>query len=330
MQPYFRDGQLTLWHGHSGDVLTRLESGSVDCIITSPPYYGLRSYLPDDHPDKGAEIGTEATLPQYVTALAEVFREARRVLADDGTLWLNLGDSYVHRRASGPQGSTGERAERTFTAAGSGGWAGMPDKNLMGVPWRVAFALQDDGWILRNSIIWNKLNGMPASVTDRLTNRHENVFLLSKSPDYWFDLDAIREPHADSSLRRAAPHRAQPARSAREGDPYDGVAPAQTLRLDQMNHPPGRNPGDVWSLPTKPFPAAHFAVMAPELAERCLLAGCRPGGTVLDPFSGSGTTGLVAAKHGRRFVGIDLNEGYLDLSLQTRLAQPGLMWEQSA
>ncbi len=309
--PYYQDDHVTLWHGDALDVLRRMESGSVDCVVTSPPYYGLRDYGVD------GQLGAEDSPTEYVENMRVLFAEARRVLADDGTLWINLGDSYVHRRASGPQGATGERAERAFTAAGAGGWVGMPDKNLMGVPWRVAFALQDDGWTLRNDIIWHKPNAMPESVTDRLSTRHEHLFLLTKSRRYWFDLDPIREKHADSSIARSG--RAFTADTHRD---YTGAA--QTLNPAQFVNAAGKNPGDVWSIGTQPFSGAHFAVFPLELPERCILAGCKPGGTVLDPFSGSGTTGLAAAKHGRRYVGIDLNANYLDLSLRTRLQQPGL------
>lgn len=315
--PYYTDDHVTLWHGDAAATLAALPDASVDCIVTSPPYYGLRDYGVD------GQLGAEASPAEFVAALVAVFHEARRVLADDGTLWLNLGDSYAaagqahrpeqHEPAAGP-----DRAAHAEPARQA---VDRPSKSLLGIPWRVALALQDDGWILRNDIIWAKPNAMPESVADRLSSRHEHVFLLTKNPRYWFDLDAVREPHAEASVRRAAPHRAAPGRSAREGLPYGGVAPAQTMRLDQMNHPAGRNPGDVWNLPTQPFPAAHFAAMPPALAERCILAGCKPGGVVLDPFSGSGTTGMVATKHGRRYVGIELNEEYIDLSLRTRLAQ---------
>lgn len=199
----------------------------------------------------------------------------------------------------------------------------LPQKNLLGIPWRVAFALQDDGWILRNAIVWAKGNSMPESVKDRLSGRYEMVFMFSKRARYWFDLDPIREPHSEVSIKRAQPHRADPGRSAREGKPYAGVA-AQTLKVEQMNHPGGRNPGDVWNINTQPFTAAHFAVFPPELPTRCILAGCKPGGTVLDPFSGSGTTGLAAQRTGRRYVGIDLSADYLDLSLRTRLKNQAL------
>ncbi|MBN0039361.1 site-specific DNA-methyltransferase [Cellulosimicrobium cellulans] len=333
---FHADEQVTLWHGDAAAVLAKLEPGSVDCVVTSPPYFGLRDYGVD------GQLGLEESPAEYVAALVEVFREVRRVLADDGTVWLNLGDSYAAKARGSDAGWDKSRLTNPGTVQKAqaaalrktgerhrGQRAGIGEKNLFGIPWRVAFGLQDDGWTLRNDIIWAKPNAMPESVTDRLANRHEHVFLLTKSPRYAFDLDAVREPHADVSVRRAAPHRADPGRAHREGKPYaDGNA--QTLRLDQMNHPGGRNPGDVWVIPTQPFPGAHFAAMPLALAERCLLAGSRPGGTVLDPFSGSGTTGLAATRHGRRYVGIDLNEDYLRLSIETRLAQPGLAWEVTA
>ena len=324
MTTYYQDAHVTLHHGDALGVLTDLPDRSVDCIVTSPPYFGLRDYGVD------GQIGAEPSPGEFVAALVAVFREARRVLADDGTLWLNLGDSYVHKKASGPQGRDGERATRTFTADAAGGWSGLPDKNLLGIPWRVALALQDDGWTLRNEIIWHKPNAMPESVADRLSNRHEHLFLLTKQPRYWFDLDPIREPRSEVSIKRATPHRSPAGKAAREGLPYAGIASPQTLALSQMMHDGGRNPGDVWTIATQPFTEAHFATMPPALAERCIQAGCRPGGTVLDPFSGSGTTGLAAARHGRRYVGIDLNADYLDLSLRTRLAQPSLTTEASA
>jgi site-specific DNA-methyltransferase (cytosine-N4-specific) len=252
-----------------------------------------------------------------------LFSEVRRVLADDGTLWLNIGDSYVHKKQSGPQGVAGERAGRTFTAQGSGGWSGLPDKNLLGVPWRVAFALQDDGWILRNDIIWAKPNGMPNSVTDRLSTKHEHLFLMTKSGRYWFDLDPIRQPHAESSLARfATPIKFQHPSADNNGQ-RGGL---------EAGHTPehGTNPGDVWPVPIQPFTEAHFVVMPPDLARRAILAGCKPGGTVLDPFSGSGTTGMVAGQNGRRYVGIDLSRDYLDLSLRTRLAQSALDFGEGA
>ena len=279
---------------------------------------------------KPAEIGAEPSPAEFVAALVAVFREARRVLADDGTLWLNLGDSYVHKKASGPQGRDGERATRTFTADAAGGWSGLPDKNLLGIPWRVAFALQDDGWILRQEIIWSKRNCMPEAVTDRPSRSHETVFLLSKRPRYWYDADAIREDsdpdqqaHND---RYAKVYEAQADRAASTGQPGN----VSSAGIHAQPGKPGRNARSVWTISAQPFAEAHFATMPPTLAERCIQAGCKPGGTVLDPFSGSGTTGLAAARHGRRYVGIDLNADYLDLSLRTRLAQPSLITEASA
>ena len=312
---------------YCGDALTVLKTlpdNSVNCCITSPPYYALRDYGVD------GQIGAEPSPAEFVAALASVFREARRVLADDGTLWLNLGDSYVHKKASGPQGRDGERATRTFTADAAGGWSGLPDKNLLGIPWRVAFALQDDDWILRQEVVWSKRNCMPEAVTDRPSRSHETVFLLSKRPRYWYDADAIREDsdpgqqaHND---RYAKVYEAQADRAASTGQPGN----VNSAGIHARPGKPGRNARSVWTISAQPFAEAHFATMPPALAERCIQAGCKPGGTVLDPFSGSGTTGLAAARHGRRYVGIDLNADYLDLSLRTRLAQPSLTTEASA
>lgn len=285
MNVHYEDEQTVLRHGDARTVLATLSDQSVDCIVTSPPYFGLRDYGVD------GQIGAEATPAEFVAAMVAVFREARRVLADDGTLWLNLGDSYnAHpgqRKVSDKAGAK-QASKRGSTGSPSRHVEGLPAKNMIGIPWRVAFALQDDGWILRNDIIWSKPNAMPESVTDRLSTRHEHLFLFTKSPRYWFDLDPIREVAVTDVGGK------------------------------------GRNPGDVWAIPTQPFAEAHFATMPPALAERCVQAGCKPHSTVLDPFSGSGTTGYAAAKHDRRYIGIDLNAEYLDLSLRTRLAQPAL------
>lgn len=276
MSVYYQDEGVTLLQGDSLEQARTLPDGSVDCIVTSPPYYGLRDYGTE------GQYGLEDTPAAYVETMRALFNELRRILADDGTLWLNLGDSY-----------------------GKG-------KQLMGVPWLVAFALQSDGWVLRSSIIWNKPNMMPESVTDRPASRHELVFFMTKSEQYHFDLDAIREPHSAESIARSSRNFA--------GDKQRGYAGgAQSLNPDQFVHKSGKNPGNVWTIPTKPFPGAHFAAMPPELARRCIVAGCKPGGTVLDPFSGSGTTGLVAQENGRKYIGIDISADYLKLSLETRL-----------
>jgi site-specific DNA-methyltransferase (cytosine-N4-specific) len=299
------------------------------------------------------QMGAESSPAEYVEGMRALFAQVRRVLADDGTLWLNLGDSY-----SGSWGNRGRKPERgtqravngpmmtpvhdgRYPSAGSNTGAvkpgAPPAKNLMGMPWRTAFALQDDGWILRNDIIWAKPNGMPESVTDRLASKHEHLFLFAKSARYWFDLDAIREPHSDATVARLA---AGPVAIARRtpGEKRDpniyGAASGTNTTATGERHTSGavsgKNPGDVWSIPTQPYPGAHFATMPSALAERCILAGAKPGGVVLDPFSGSGTTGMVAAKHGHRYVGIDLNADYLQQSLENRLQQPGLDFGESA
>ena len=308
---HYADGTVTLLLGDALETMRTLPDGSVDCIVTSPPYYGLRDYGTE------GQYGLEATPAAYVATLRALFAEARRTLADDGTLWLNLGDSYAYPPGSAGRQGNGQRGGRAFTAEALSGTRELPPKNLIGVPWRVAFALQDDGWTLRNEIIWHKPNAIPHPVRDRLSNRHEHLFLFAKSPRYWFDLDAIREPHTMKPQRRPSGHKQRQKL---------GVLPAQTWSASQRDelgvdgHPLGRNPGDVWSITTRPYPQAHFAVFPLELPLRCIRAGCRPGGTVLDPFSGSGTTGEAARQLDRRYIGIDLNPAYHDLARE-RFAQ---------
>lgn len=284
--PYYQDEQVTLWHGDALAVLRDLPDASVDCCVTSPPYFGLRDY------GVAGQLGAEAAPVEYIDALVEVLAEVRRVLSDTGTLWLNLGDSYAGKP---------DLASQPHVLAAA------PHKSLMGIPWRVALALIGAGWTLRNDVVWSKPNGMPESVTDRLNTRHEYVFFLTKGSQYWFDLDAIREA---STSDRAPSRRARKPREGWKQNSASGEWSGESTM---------RNPGDVWAIPTQPFTGAHFATMPLTLAERCVQAGCRPGGVVLDPFSGSGTTGLAAARHGRRYVGIDLNPDYLALSLRTRL-----------
>lgn len=278
MSIYYRDDTVTLHVGDAATVLAGLEADSAGCIVTSPPYYGLRDY------GTAGQIGAEPTPAEYVAALVDVFRQARRVLTRDGTLWLNLGDAYAAPTGQGRRGQhrpSGRRDRATIPAPASARFD-RPPKSLLGMPWRVAFALQDDGWILRNAIVWHKPNAMPESVTDRLSSRYELVFLLTKhARRYHFDLDAIR--------------------------------PAL-----------GGNPGDVWHQANQPFTGAHIATMPVALAERCIAAGSKPTDTILDPFSGTATTGLAAARHDRRYIGIDINAAYHDLALRTRLAQTTL------
>jgi site-specific DNA-methyltransferase (cytosine-N4-specific) len=307
------------WALHIGDarsVLATMPDQSANCIVTSPPYWGKRDY------GVAGQYGHEDSPASYVATMRDVFREGRRVLADDGTCWLNLGDSYS---ASGG-GATGMHAylgEHITTHRAPGG---LQAKNLLGLPWRVAFALQEDGWILRNAVVWHKPNAMPESVRDRLNCRHELLFLLVKSPSYWFDLDPIRVPHA-ADTRRERPTRP----TGRAGSPthppkYGPGTPQVTgasrygTRRNNRRHPNGRNPGDVWSVPTRPYRGPHFAAYPIDLPLRCIAAGCKPGGTVLDPFTGSGTTGLAALQLGRRFNGIDLSPEFAHLAAG-RLAQ---------
>jgi DNA modification methylase len=278
------------------------------------------------------QIGAEKSPAEYVERLRILFAEVRRVLADDGTCWLNLGDSYM----TSPAGNKTPSGFQQKSSAGTSGAHdaqmagkhvarnfGVPAKNLLGIPWRVAFALQDDGWVLRNAVVWHKPNAMPESVTDRLSTRYEMVFMLAKSRRYSFDLDPIRETHTIDPHRGARPWDTDnPLRKLGNGDGTSngkGAHPTGTSAGDLGFNPAGKNPGDVWTIPTVPFGGAHFAAYPAALVERCIMSGCKPGGTVLDPFSGSGTTGMVALKHGRKYVGIELNAEYLDLSLRTRL-----------
>lgn len=329
MKPYYQDDSVTLWHGDSLQILRALPDLSVDCCVTSPPYFGLRDYGTD------GQYGLEASPAEYVETMRTVFAEVRRVLTDDGTLWLNIGDSYSSGTRSTYDTEGGKTRARGHAAQRP--TSGIPGKNLLGIPWHVAFALQDDGWILRNDIIWAKPNAMPESVTDRLSTRHEHLFMLTKSRRYWFDLDPIREDVVNApgstalNWARDTKEADVPGQSMRQHrtSRTHGKAAGTNLAPTGVRHTAtaegGKNPGDVWTVATKPFAEAHFAVMPPELARRAIVAGCKPGGVVLDPFSGSGTTGLVAGQSGRRYVGIDLSAEYLELSLRTRLAQSTIL-----
>jgi len=302
--PYYRDEQVTLLLGDALTQLRTLPDASIDCIVTSPPYFGLRDY------GTPGQYGLEATPAAYVETMRALFAEARRVLADDGTLWLNLGDSYYSGKGEPTQPDEKNVARRPGKRVLDGPSWGLPRKNLVGIPWRTAFALQDDGWILRNEIIWHKPNAMPESIADRMSTRHEHLFLFAKQPRYWFDLDAVREPHA--APERKAGARAFRARDMNHQRTATGVYTGPDAR--------GRNPGDIWEIATRPYPAAHFAVFPIGLPIRCIKAGCKPGGIVLDPFSGSGTTGAAARQLGRKYIGIDLNPAYHDLAKE-RFAQ---------
>lgn len=312
----------------------------VQTIVTSPPYWGLRSYLPDGHPDKHREIGSEPTLREFIDTLVAVFELARELLADDGTLWLNMGDAYAG--SWGAQGRTGQMSDRSVISAqqvaaaqrknsgtGSRTRTGLKPKNLMGQPWRLAFALQDAGWYLRQDIVWHKVNAMPESVRDRCTKAHEYLFLLSKSERYYYDQDAIREPLAEKTFTTfGTKHRAQGNDSlgAVKSDNWGRTVKERQPKLTADGEIAGANKRSVWTIATKPYKGAHFATFPEELVEPCVLAGSRSGDVVFDPFFGSGTTGQVAQRLGRRFIGCELNPDYEPLQ-RDRLRQPGFVLE---
>lgn len=343
--------RLTLLNGDCRKVLKTLPDASVNCCCTSPPYWGLRDY---GHAD---QIGLEPTPQAYVETMRQVFAEVWRVLHDDGTLWLNLGDSYVANaatsaRAHGFKRRNGESDSSDAPAkavnAIGGRRAGFKPKDLIGIPWRVAFALQDDGWYLRSDIIWSKANCMPESVTDRPTRSHEYIFLLTKSARYYYDHESIKEPCIyDVDGTGTAARKAKASEdlkswptSERSGIRSGGYKNSVNFagknngnekqrghsrrhngfndRWDQMEKEKQctgmRNKRDVWTVAPANYPDAHFATYPPDLIMPCILAGCPVGGIVLDPFAGSGTTGQVALELGRKAVLIELNPDYLKLS----------------
>lgn len=314
-------GDVTLYVGDALETLRTLPDESVHCVVTSPPYFGLRDYGID------GQLGAEPTPDEYVAALVEVFREARRVLRDDGTVWLNLGDSYIasatgssgsHSKLEGGKATQIEAANRPNKICRN-----LKSKQLIGIPWRVAFALQADGWYLRQDIIWHKPNPMPESVQDRCTKAHEYLFLLTKSPKYYYDNGAIKEPAngwagSEFHTGKTAGHqhgRMQKTRPSRAKGEFNGKteAMADTGQNAFRAVTEQRNKRSVWTVPTQPFAGAHFAVFPPKLIEPCILAGCPQGGTVLDPFAGSGTTGEVAVSLGRKAILIELSPEYAKL-----------------
>jgi DNA modification methylase len=331
----------------TGDVRERLRElpdASVHCCVTSPPYFGLRDY------GMAGQLGLEPTPDAFVAELVAVFRDVRRVLREDGTLWLNLGDSYgTGSRGQNFDPASGATNKGGQGAAGKFGHRKQPPvrgmhKQLLGIPWRVAFALQADGWWLRQDIIWSKPNPMPESVTDRCTKAHEYLFLLSKSDRYYFDAKAIAEPVAASTIARLSQStldqqqgsdrvpgktngrmKAKPPRFGghKYGDNDDEQHRTKSGNDYEVATSELRNRRSVWTVTSKPFKEAHFATFPPDLIEPCILAGAPVGGTVLDPFFGAGTTGLVAVKHERNCVGIELNPAYVDIA-RRRLNIPDL------
>lgn len=282
-------------------------SGIAQTCVTSPPYYGLRNYGVD------AQIGLEETPEEYVAQLVVVFREVKRVLKDSGTLWLNLGDSYCNTNGFARASKEYQRQGRNDAPANDRNLdalhnAGYKTKDLLGIPWMVAFALRADGWYLRSDIIWAKPNPMPESVRDRPTKSHEYIFLLSKSQKYYYDADAIAEQEIHAQDPRAGYGRLH-YRGKREGQ--EGTGQENFVSIKEK-----KNKRSVWTVTTKPYKGAHFATFNPALIEPCVLAGSAKGDYVLDPFNGSGTTGEVALKHGRKYLGSELNMNYIQLSKQ--------------
>jgi DNA modification methylase len=313
---------------HCGDaleVLKTLPSESVNCCITSPPYFGLRDYGVD------GQIGMDETPERYVDRLVVVFREMRRALRDDGTFWLNMGDSYAGSWGNYGGENRGHGKQREIQIGshahqkaydGLERWRpptsrhldGVKPKDLIGIPWMVAFALRADGWYLRSEIIWSKPNPMPESVKDRPTKAHEQIFLLTKSARYYYNYGAIKEPF---STDPKANYRQRARITGRGNQPSGGDSVGGPKGNKSGGFPPngnGRNKRSVWTMATGNFKGAHFAVFPPELPETCMLAGCPDGGVVLDPFSGAATTGIVAVQQGRQYIGIELNPKYVDLA----------------
>ena len=339
--------------------LAELDAGSVNTCVTSPPYFGLRDY------GHAGQIGLENTPAAFVAEMVAVFREVRRVLRDDGTLWINLGDSYAGgggHSPNAPSSATSMNGRRGGLKEGGikpGG--GIKTKDLIGIPWRVAFALQADGWYLRQDIIWSKPNPMPESVQDRCTKAHEYVFLLSKGPRYYFDADAIAEPLGAASVARLAQNveaqqgsdrvpgktngsmkavggrRAAGNKTHRGQTAYEegeerfrtkaglvSFAERERAKVEAGDLIGTRNKRSVWTVAAQPFREAHFATYPPELIEPCILAGCPEGGTVLDPFGGAGTTGLVADRLQRNAVLIEINPEYAEIARKRLEGDAGL------
>lgn len=296
---------VRILNGDCRSVLPTLPDASVQCCVTSPPYYGLRDY------GVAGQIGLEPTPDEYVAEMVAVFREVRRVLRDDGVLFLNIGDSYARAGGEGGHGpnaqvgNTRSLEQRRMLVPP----AGYKPKDLLGIPWLLAFALRADGWYLRSDIIWHKPNPMPESVRDRPTSAHEHVFLLTKRGAYFYDAGAIAEPSEYPGDDR---HNRTDTRKAIDAMCSDGGSRART------GNPTGdtRNARNVWTVATQPYSGAHFATMPPDLAELCIKAGTKPGDTVLDPFGGAGTTGLVADRLSRSAVLIELNPEYRTLAAE--------------
>lgn len=300
---------MKVLQGDCLQVLKSLPDGSAQMCVTSPPYYGLRDYGVD------GQIGLEETPEQFIEKLVDVFREVHRVLKDDGTLWVNIGDSYngsggnhkpEHKNDTGFQGAIGARYGGRGNRIDS-----LKPKDLIGIPWMLAFALRADGWYLRQDIIWQKPNPMPESVKDRCTKCHEYLFLLSKSQGYYFDSDAIKERCVSDDARPSAKHPIGGVRRPESGDVHHRTASGNEWNASEF-----RNKRDVWTVTTKPYSGAHFATFPEDLIKPCILAGSKEGDLVLDPFNGAATTGVVCKRLKRDYLGIELNPEYVKLSLE--------------
>lgn len=287
------------------EALHEMPDSSVHCCVTSPPYWGLRDY------GVAGQIGIEETPEAHMECLATLFGEVHRVLRDDGTLWINYGDTYLCNQGAGFNGNKRLPAENRRVQVQRPAWA--KPKDLLGLPWRLAFALQAAGWYLRCDVIWHKPNPMPESVKDRPTRAHEYLFMLSKSERYYYDHEAVREPSA--SVGKQGAQALSFARKVNEpARPGQGQEQHRPERADAQYGGATRARRSVWSVPTRPFPEAHFATYPPNLIRPCILAGCPEGGTVLDPFFGAGTTGVVAIEEGRRCIGVELNPEYAEIA----------------
>lgn len=358
MTPFHQTNLATIYCGDALETLSQLPDESVQCCVTSPPYFGLRSY--ESGPK---EIGKEKTPDEFVEALVKVFRETKRILKNDGILWLNLGDSYAasgkggnpcgsdHVKQRSNRGSEvivrNKRIARGYGRYGGGNSYGGIDvkpKDLIGIPWMVAFALRAAGWYLRSDIIWAKPNSMPESVTDRPTRSHEYIFLLSKSERYFYDHEAIKEPCSKSSIQRLSQDIENQTGSSRANGGKKTNGNMKAVRGKQRGHSRRhdgfngrwdemertdqcsgmRNKRDVWTIAPAVYSEAHFATFPPDLIRPCILAGSRVGDVVIDPFCGSGTTGQVSLETGRKFIGIELNPTYCNLIVNRMNVTPGL------
>ena len=300
--------KIQILQGDCTETLQKLDDKSINTCITSPPYWGLRDYGESD------QLGLEETPEEFVENLVKVFREVKRVLRDDGTVWLNLGDSYAgnnSRASNNGRAGYGNPREGVYKKTGKG----LKTKDLIGIPWRVALALQQDGWYLRQDIIWHKPNPMPESVKDRCTKAHEYIFLLSKNQKYYFDNEAIKEdakypqgPNSPQNIKKGVGKKGMDTRGG----------------LSKIGALPKKNKRSVWTVTTKPFKGAHFATFPMDLIEPCVLAGCPEGGTVLDPFGGSGTTGIVATNHNRNAILCELNQEYIEIAKDRINQQAGI------